>query len=82
MLERFQMHDATLRSMPLVAETKVSGSQVPRWEEKRDHMVSGRHIYVMVCTRPDISHAVKVMSLYMVDPSKAHWKQSSGYFDT
>ena len=27
----------------------------------------------MVCIRPDISHAVNVVSRYMVDPGKEHW---------
>ena len=30
-------------------------------------------MYLMVCTRHDISHAVNVVSRYMVDPSKEHW---------
>ena len=30
-------------------------------------------MYLMVCTRPDISHAVNVVSRYMADPGKEHW---------
>ena len=30
-------------------------------------------MYLMVCTRPDISHAVSVVSRYMADPGKEHW---------
>ena len=29
-------------------------------------------MYMMVCTRPDISHAVRVVNRYMVDPGKEH----------
>jgi hypothetical protein len=36
--------------------------------------VVGSLIYVMVCTRPDIAHAVGVMSIYMNNPSKEHWE--------
>ena len=31
-------------------------------------------MYAMVCTRPDIAHAVGVVSRYMNNPGKEHWK--------
>nr|GEW01275.1 Gag-Pol polyprotein [Tanacetum cinerariifolium] len=31
-------------------------------------------MFVMICTRPDIAHAVGVVSRYMVEPSREHWK--------
>ena len=34
----------------------------------------GSIMYAMVCTRPDISHAVSVVSRYMDNPGKAHWQ--------
>ena len=30
-------------------------------------------MYAMVCTRPDIAHAVGVVSRYMNNPGKEHW---------
>ena len=30
-------------------------------------------MYLMVCTRPDISHAVSVANRYLADPGKVHW---------
>ena len=30
-------------------------------------------MYLMVCTRSDISHAISVVSRYMADPGKEHW---------
>lgn len=33
----------------------------------------GRLMYAMVCTRPDISHVVGVVSRYMNNPGKEHW---------
>ena len=36
--------------------------------------VVGSLMYTMVCTRPNISHAVGVVSRYMHDPSKGHWQ--------
>ena len=34
----------------------------------------GSLMYAMVCTRPDITHAVGVVSRYMANPGKKHWE--------
>ncbi|GJS21580.1 retrovirus-related pol polyprotein from transposon TNT 1-94, partial [Tanacetum coccineum] len=34
----------------------------------------GSLMYAMVCTRPDLAHAVSVVSRFMANPGKAHWK--------
>ena len=34
----------------------------------------GSIMYAMVCTRPDISQAVSVVSRYMSRPGKTHWQ--------
>ena len=34
----------------------------------------GSLMYAMVCTRPDISQAVSVVSRFMANPGKAHWQ--------
>ena len=31
-------------------------------------------MYVMVCTCPDISHAVGVVSKFLANPGKTHWE--------
>lgn len=31
-------------------------------------------MYAMVCTRPNISHAVSMVSFYMHNPGKEHWQ--------
>ena len=33
----------------------------------------GSLMYLMVCTRPDISHAIEVISRYITNPGKEHW---------
>ena len=30
-------------------------------------------MYAMLCTRPDVSYALSVMSRYQFDPGKGHW---------
>ena len=34
----------------------------------------GSLTYAMVCTRPDIAHAVGVVSKFLENPSKDHWE--------
>jgi len=34
----------------------------------------GALMYAMVCTRPDLSHAVSMVSRYMHNPGKEHWQ--------
>ena len=34
----------------------------------------GSLMYVMVCTRPDIAHAMGVVSRFMSKPGKQHWE--------
>ena len=31
-------------------------------------------MYAMVCTRPDLAHAVSVVSRFMGEPGKEHWQ--------
>ncbi|KAL6347185.1 hypothetical protein AAG906_012766 [Vitis piasezkii] len=35
--------------------------------------VMGSLMYVMVCTRPDIAHVVRVVNRFLSDPGKEHW---------
>ncbi|PKA45691.1 Retrovirus-related Pol polyprotein from transposon TNT 1-94 [Apostasia shenzhenica] len=35
--------------------------------------VIGCLMYAMICTRPDLSHAVSVVSRYKTNPKKEHW---------
>ena len=49
--------------------------------EEREYMtrvpyasVVGSLMYAMVCTRPDLSQAVSMISRYMHDPGRGHWE--------
>ena len=37
-------------------------------------LVVGSLMYAMVCTRPNITHVVGVVSRYMNSPGKEHWR--------
>uniref|UniRef100_A0A2N9EX70 Reverse transcriptase Ty1/copia-type domain-containing protein n=1 Tax=Fagus sylvatica TaxID=28930 RepID=A0A2N9EX70_FAGSY len=56
-------------------------SYIEKSKEEKEHMsrvpyasAIGSMMYSMVCTRPDISQAVSVVSRYMANPSKDHWQ--------
>ncbi|RVW87666.1 Retrovirus-related Pol polyprotein from transposon TNT 1-94 [Vitis vinifera] len=77
----FNMNEAKPVSTPLGSHFKLSKEQSPKTEEERDHMSKvpyasaiGSLMYAMVCTRPDIAHAVGVVSRFMSRPGKQHWE--------
>lgn len=58
---------------------KLSLTQSPSTKVERSDMnnipydsIMGSLMYDMVCTRPDISYAVSLVSRYMVNPEKAY----------
>ena len=79
-LERFKMQDAKPVSTPLAIHFKLTKEMCPKTQEEIDYMSKvpyssavGSLMYAMVCTRPDIAHAVGVVSRYMSNPGKQHW---------
>ena len=80
-LSRFNMNEAKLVSTSLDSHFKLSKEQSPKTKEERGHMSKvpyasaiGSLIYAMVCTRPDIAHAMGVVSKFMSRPGKQHWE--------
>ena len=81
LLCRFDMDAAKPVSTPLAAHFKLSVMAAPSTDEEREYMASvpyvsvvGSLMYAMVCTRPDIAHAVSSVSRYMANPGKQHWQ--------
>jgi len=79
-LQRFNMQDSKSVSTPLASHFKLSAKMSPSSEDEIKCMEEvpyanavGCLMYLMVCTRPDISHAVSVVSRYMANPGKEHW---------
>ena len=81
-LQRFGINDkAKPVSTPLAPHFKLSALMSPSTEYEREQMnhipyanAVGALMYAMVCTRPDISHAVSMVSRYMHNPGKGHWQ--------
>ena len=80
-IERFGMKGAKSVVTPLAPHFRLSSKQSPVTEEEKASMeyvpyasAIGSLMYAMVCTRPDISQAVSVVSRFMANPGKAHWE--------
>ena len=80
-LSRFSISNSKSVSTLLATHFKLSKEQSPTTEEKRDHMAKvpyasaiGSMMYVIVCTKLDIEHALGVMSRYMSNPGKQYWE--------
>jgi hypothetical protein len=80
-LKRFSMSNAKPVSTPLASHFRLSKDQSPKTEEEKDFMAKvpyasaiGSLMYAMVCTRPDIAHAVGAVSRFMTNPGKQHWE--------
>eukprot|EP01018_Ginkgo_biloba_P024166 Gb_40913 [translate_table: standard] len=78
---QFNMKD--LGAAKYILEMEIKRDRVNRklWlGQKMENMacvpyasVVGSLMYVMVCTRPDITHVVGVLSRFMVNPKHEHW---------
>ena len=63
-------------SSPLGSHIKLSSKQSPSSEKEKKMpkvayaSVVGSLMYAMVCTRPDIAHAIGVVSRFLSNPGK------------
>lgn len=79
-LQRFNMEKAKPVSTPLALHFKLSKEQCPSTIEDKERMKNvpyasavGSLMYAMVCTRPDIAHAVGLVSRFLSNPGREHW---------
>ncbi|KAE8721509.1 hypothetical protein F3Y22_tig00015910pilonHSYRG00102 [Hibiscus syriacus] len=68
-------------STPLANHFKLSSEQCPKTDKEAEDMAKvpysndvGCLMYAMVCTRPDLAHAVSQVCKYMSKPGKQHWE--------
>eukprot|EP00253_Pinus_taeda_P018359 PITA_18359 len=76
--------------VPFPIGVKLSAKKCPKTQEEEEEMsrvpyasALGSLMYAMVCIRPNIAHAVGVLSRFMSKPGKEHWtavKRVFGYF--
>ncbi|CAJ2637310.1 unnamed protein product [Trifolium pratense] len=80
-VERFRMTDSKVVKTPLDHHSKLSIKQCPQSKDERKKMEStpyasgvGSIMYGMVCSRPDLSYAISVVSRFMANPGQVHWQ--------
>ncbi|KAM1959838.1 hypothetical protein ACFX15_005064 [Malus domestica] len=81
LIRKFGVHDSTKPvSTPLAPHFKLSSLQCSKTDKEKLQMKNipyanlvGSLMYAMVCSRPDIAHAVGMVSRYMHNPGKEHW---------
>ncbi|KAM2449967.1 hypothetical protein PS1_020004 [Malus domestica] len=68
-------------SSPLANHIKLSKESCPKTYEEKEKMAVvpyssavGSIMYAIVCTRPDIAHAVGVVIRFLSNPGKDHWE--------
>ena len=74
------MRDSKLVNVPIPVGTNISAEQCPKTQEEEEDMsrvpyasAVGSLMYAMVCTRPEISHVVGVLSRFISNAGKEHW---------
>eukprot|EP00253_Pinus_taeda_P001860 PITA_01860 len=80
-LENFCMNNVKPVNVPLPSHFKLSSVLSPRTNDEKRYMshvpyanAIGNLMYAIVSTRPNISHVVRVVSRFMVNPSEEHWQ--------
>jgi len=80
-LSRFDMSTAKPIDTPSAANAHLSVAFAPKPTEEKEYMsrvpyasAVGSLMYAMVCTIPDLVHAVSVVSRFMGEPGKEHWQ--------
>ena len=78
-LQRFNMDQSKPVGTSLAAHFKLSSKECPKTIEEVEHMshipyssAVGSLMYVMVCTRLALSHAISVVSRFMSKPEMIH----------
>ena len=79
-LNKFNLNEVKPMSTPLGSHFKLSKEQLLKTEEERNHMSKVPYasaigsLMAIVCIRPDIVHAVRVVSKFRSRPEKQHWE--------
>ena len=80
-LERFNMQDCKPIDTPTTKSGALSRKLCPNTPEEKEQMnkvpyssAVGSLMYAILCTRPDICYAVRMVSRYQSNPGQEHWK--------
>ena len=86
-LNKFRMDGSKKGFLPMLQGTTLSKTQSPATAKDRDAMdkipyasAIGSIMYAMLCTRPDVAHAISLTSRYQSDPGVEHWTAVKNIF--
>ncbi|GKE01061.1 hypothetical protein Tco_1389044, partial [Tanacetum coccineum] len=78
--KRFKMDKSKKGSLPLHHGIKISTDLCPKTDEEMNRMsrvpyalAVGSIMYVMTCTRPDVSFALNIVSRHQENPGEGYW---------
>ena len=70
-LKKLKMHEAKKGFLPMIPGKPLSKTQCPTKAKKKERMSDipyasaiGSIMYAMLCTRPDVSHALSLTNMY------------------
>ncbi|KAE8710943.1 GRAS family transcription factor family protein [Hibiscus syriacus] len=79
-LKRFSMEESKKGFLPMRHGISLSKEMCPSTPQEREQMnkisyasAIGSIMYAMICTRPDVSYALSMMSRYEANPGENHW---------
>lgn len=79
-LKRFGMETCSYGEVPMSKGDKLTKQQCPKNDHEKAEMESkpyarlvGSLMYAQVCTRPDLSFAVGILSRFQSNPGHGHW---------
>ncbi|KAK8670697.1 hypothetical protein V6N13_037315 [Hibiscus sabdariffa] len=79
-LKRFNMEASKKGFLPMTHGISLSKEMCPSTSQERERMSQipyvsaiGSVMYAMICTRPDLSHALSMTSRYQANPGESHW---------
>ena len=78
LLAKYALADCNPRSTPLSTSTKLINEEDNPLDDPAYSELVGSLLYLSVCTRPDIAHAVGVLSRFMSKPSATHFTAAKG----
>jgi hypothetical protein len=86
-LKKFRMDGSKKGFLPMLQEKTLSKTQSPATAEDREEMnkipyasAIGSFMYAMLCTRPDVAHAISLTSRYQSDLGLEHWTAVKNIF--
>ena len=86
-LKKFRMDESKKGFLPMLQGKTLSKTQSPATAEDREVMnkipyasAIGSIMYAMLCTRPDVAHAISLTSRYQSDPGLEHWTAVNNIF--